>query len=102
MIMLSRLREKFRPRLPRARSWWIPAALLAVAPKCVACLLGYASLGAMLGIGGREMCGATDGHAGIWIAVLILPGAAAVVTRLAVRASQPSKTEHPEKASLDR
>jgi hypothetical protein len=34
-------------------------ALLAVAPKCVVCLVGaYAGLGALLGLAGPELCGA--------------------------------------------
>ena len=38
--------------------------LLAVTPKCALCLLAYAGLGATLGLGGPELCGAaarTDG-----------------------------------------
>ena len=42
------------------RRWLLPAVLLAAAPKCVLCLLAYAGVGAALGLGGSEMCGATD------------------------------------------
>ena len=42
----------------RLRGWLVPAALLALAPKCVLCLLAYAGLGAALGLGGPEICGA--------------------------------------------
>lgn len=45
--------------LRRARGWLLPAALLALTPKCVLCLLAYAGLGAALGFGGPEFCGAT-------------------------------------------
>jgi len=59
-------------RLPLAessrswRGWLIPAALLALAPKCVMCLIAYAGIGAALGLGGPELCGATDSAAGSW------------------------------------
>ncbi|HUG09477.1 MAG TPA: hypothetical protein VMM36_00600 [Opitutaceae bacterium] len=74
MILPPRLPENFRRRFPRARSWWIPAALLALTPKCIACVLGYASLGAMLGLGGPELCGATGGASENWDAWLPLFG----------------------------
>lgn len=45
-------------RARRAVRWLWPAALLAVAPKCVLCLVAYAGLGAALGLGGPELCGA--------------------------------------------
>ncbi|HEY8993193.1 MAG TPA: hypothetical protein VIM71_00795 [Lacunisphaera sp.] len=38
----------------------LPAALLAVAPKCVLCLAAYAGIGAVLGLGGPEICGASE------------------------------------------
>ncbi len=46
-------------RLRRARRWLIPAALLALIPKCFACLAVYAGLGAAL-FGGVEICGAAS------------------------------------------
>ena len=46
-------------RVRRLRGWLIPAALLALTPKCVLCLLAYAGAGTALGLGGPEICGAT-------------------------------------------
>jgi len=37
----------------------IPAALIALTPKCALCLLAYAGLGTVLGIGGPELCGSS-------------------------------------------
>jgi len=54
--MSSQRRESFR--LSRAARWFLPAALLALAPKCLLCIAAYAGLGAALGFGGREICGA--------------------------------------------
>jgi len=39
----------------------MPAALLALMPKCLLCLAAYAGLGAALGLGGPEICGAPSG-----------------------------------------
>ena len=55
--MSSRLLLSERAR--RWRGWMIPAAFLALTPKCVLCLLAYAGLGTALGFGGPELCGAT-------------------------------------------
>jgi hypothetical protein len=41
------------------RGWVLPAAMLALAPKCVLCVLAYAGLGAAIGLGAPELCGAT-------------------------------------------
>ncbi|MCX6955838.1 MAG: hypothetical protein NTV51_27150 [Verrucomicrobia bacterium] len=50
-----------RTSLPRRTvRWVVPAALLALAPKCLVCLLGYAGLGAALGLAGPELCGAPE------------------------------------------
>ena len=70
--------ESLRQRLVRARGWVVPVALCALAPKCALCVLAYAGLGAALGLGGRELCGAT-GDAGPWPWLLPLLGAAAGV-----------------------
>jgi hypothetical protein len=43
-----------------ARNWLVPAALLAVAPKCLLCLAAYIGIGTALGFGGPELCGATE------------------------------------------
>jgi hypothetical protein len=51
-----------------------PVALLALAPKCVVCALAYAGLGAALGLGGPEMCGAPAGSPGSWASSLAWSG----------------------------
>ncbi len=45
-------------RARRLRRWLVPAALLALVPKCVLCVLAYTGLGVALGLGGPELCGA--------------------------------------------
>ena len=80
--MPARTSENLRRRLARARGWFIPAALLALAPKCVLCVLAYAGIGAALGLGGPEICGAlgeTSGHPAM---LLILSGVATVLAAL--------------------
>lgn len=46
--------------LPRFRRWLFPAALFALAPKCLVCVLGYLGVGAALGLVGPEFCGAPE------------------------------------------
>ena len=46
---------------------FVSAALFALAPKCGLCLLSYAGLGAALGLGGAEICGATPSSASVWL-----------------------------------
>jgi len=62
------------PRKPdkgrRALSWLLPAALFALAPKCLLCVLAYAGLATALGLGGPELCGATDTSPIPWSAAL--------------------------------
>jgi hypothetical protein len=53
-----------------------PAALLAIAPKCLLCLLAYVGLGAALGLGGPELCGASGGAKAPWESSLALLGVA--------------------------
>ena len=54
--------------------WLLPAALLALMPKCLLCLTAYAGLGAALGLGGPEICGASSGTMGPWVWSLALGG----------------------------
>ena len=70
------------PRLSRAVRWLLPAALFALAPKCLLCVLAYAGLGAALGLGGREMCGAPADVPEVWMSWLLLPGCVLGVTGL--------------------
>src|SRR5438105_1274863 len=57
-------------RRTRAARWLAPAALLALTPKCLLCVLAYAGLGAALGLGGPEICGASAGSPASWASSL--------------------------------
>jgi len=50
----------------RAVRWLGMASLLAFAPKCVLCVFAYAGLGAWLGLGGPEICGAPTDASPAW------------------------------------
>jgi hypothetical protein len=52
------LRRPFRPLAT--------AALVALAPKCMVCVLAYAGIGALLGIRSPEICGAASGPRTPW------------------------------------
>lgn len=54
----------------------LSATLLALAPKCLACLWAYAGLGAALGFGGRELCGAPTSSPAAWLTSFALAAAA--------------------------
>jgi len=60
-------------------------ALLILAPKCIACVAAYVGLGAALGFGGPELCGAPaePSHAPALIAsaLLVSVGLACVSVR---------------------
>ncbi|MEO6993832.1 MAG: hypothetical protein ABI273_09405 [Lacunisphaera sp.] len=56
------------------RGWLIPAAILALTPKCALCLLAYAGLGTWLGLGGPELCGGPAGASGPWLIAMISAG----------------------------
>lgn len=68
--MRSRLASLPLPRLAAV-------ALLALAPKCLLCAAAYAGLGAALGLGGPEICGAPGNATGHWMAWLPAVGFAA-------------------------
>lgn len=72
--------------LRRPRVWLVSAALLALTPKCVLCVLAYAGLGAALGLGGPELCGATPSTAGHWFLLLTATAATLVLAALRRRA----------------
>ncbi len=66
------------------RRWLLSAALLALAPKCAMCLLGYLGLGAVLGLGGNELCGAPSDPNRPW-ELLLLGVSALAATMLLLR-----------------
>jgi hypothetical protein len=68
--MSSWLTKLFR----RAVRWLWPAALLALTPKCVLCLLAYAGIGTALGLGGPEICGVASGTMSPWVSSFVLVG----------------------------
>jgi hypothetical protein len=53
-----------------------PLVLLALTPKCLLCVAAYAGLGAVLGSGGPELCGAPAGSTGAWTFWLSAAGSA--------------------------
>ncbi len=68
----------------------MPAAFLALAPKCALCLLAYAGLGTALGLGGPEICGATNDSSGHWTVWLPALGALAGAAGFLVHRPKPS------------
>lgn len=83
-------------KFPRAVRWLLPTALLALAPKCVLCVLAYAGLGAALGLGGPEMCGASPTSPASWVASLTWLGVLCVLTVfgfLVVRRPMPNRDQ---------
>jgi hypothetical protein len=60
----------------RAAGWFLPAALFALMPKCLLCVVAYAGLGAALGLGRSEICGAPAGSPGSWASSLAWLGVA--------------------------
>lgn len=76
--MRSRRIEFFlASRVGRAVRWLLPTALLALTPKCLLCVAAYVGLGAALGLGGPEMCGAPAGLTPSWASSLAWLGGAA-------------------------
>lgn len=65
------------PVVRRTVRWLAPAALLALVPKCLLCVLAYAGLGTALGLGGPERCGAPPPAATAWPTALAAVGALA-------------------------
>ncbi|HEX2862000.1 MAG TPA: hypothetical protein VHN79_10190 [Lacunisphaera sp.] len=54
------MRRRLVNGIPWTRGCLAPAALLAVAPKCVLCLATYTGIGTALGLGGPELCAASQ------------------------------------------
>jgi len=88
----SQVSEKSSRRFPRWRRWLIPAALVALIPKCLFCVLAWAGLGAALGLRGVELCGARDeSHKNwfFWITVLAAGGVVGWIVRRFANHAQP-------------
>ena|SRR5688572_2760527 len=81
--MPSRRTELFR----RAVRWSLSAALFALTPKCVLCVITYAGLGAALGLGGPEICGASAGATAPWAISLAWLGVAGALATFGFFAS---------------
>jgi len=76
----------------RSIRWLLPAALLALMPKCFLCLAAYAGIGAVLGFGGPEICGATSSPMSLWVSAFVLGGGALSAIGLYVRHRATTKT----------
>jgi hypothetical protein len=71
VIKASRwLAEKIR----RPSRWLALGALAAFGPKCVVCVAAYVGIGAALGLGGSEICGAPANSSDAWMSWLLIPG----------------------------
>jgi hypothetical protein len=51
-------------------------ALVALVPKCLGCVLAYAGLGALLGLRGPQLCGASSDPRVPWLSASVSVGAA--------------------------
>ena len=80
-----------RPTLEVLRGWLVPAALFAIAPKCILCVIAYAGLGTVLGLGGPELCGAPDRFSALPL-LLGAVGVAGFVLHRAVNRPTPSRS----------
>jgi len=77
----------------RSVRWLLPAALLAFTPKCLVCLLAYAGIGASLGIGGPEICGAASSSTvTLWTVSFVVGGTALSAVGFYVRHRATTKT----------
>jgi hypothetical protein len=81
------LRPPQSERMRRLHGWLMSAALLALAPKCILCVLAYAGLGVAGGWGGPELCGATDHSAGLPVFLVTLGFTGFFVVRLINRST---------------
>ncbi|MGH7959336.1 MAG: hypothetical protein ACREH8_20330 [Opitutaceae bacterium] len=73
--------------LVRAGRWLLPAALLALAPKCMLCVLAYVGLGTALGLSGPELCSAASDSPASWATSFAWLGLAGVLTAAGLLAS---------------
>jgi len=79
---MTAIRRKWRwaDTLRRRVPWLAPVALLALAPKCLLCVLAYAGVATALIRGGPELCGTTGGATGFGVARLAAAAVAVGVT----------------------
>jgi LPXTG-motif cell wall-anchored protein len=77
---MSRRRAECPRARARAARWLLPAALLALAPKCVLCVLAYVGLGTALGLSGPELCSAASDSPASWTTSFAWLGLAGVLT----------------------
>jgi hypothetical protein len=80
-----------RSRSEILRGWLLPAALFAVAPKCLLCVIAYAGLGTAFGLGAPELCGAPDRIPALPLLLGTLGAAGFLLHRVANRSS-PSRS----------
>ncbi len=81
-----RRKPRWADLLRRRVPWLAPVALLALAPKCLLCVLAYAGVATALVRGGPELCGAAEGATGPGVARLAAVAVAAgVVSAFALR-----------------
>jgi hypothetical protein len=71
----------------RAVRWLLPAALLALTPKCIFCVLAYTGISVALRLGGPEICGASGGLPVSWSSTLAWFGVASALGTFACFAS---------------
>ena len=81
--MWSRRGESVRRAL---RRWLLPAAVAALAPKCLVCVLAYFGLGTALGLNSPELCGGSDGLSAAWATPVLWLGIAGALAYLGLRA----------------
>lgn len=78
------------------RRWVGPALLVALAPKCVLCLLGYVGFAASLGLAGPELCGAAgDARSFSWLGWTITLGTALGLIRRRWRTTRANSARQP-------
>jgi len=78
--------QPVRSRGQRTRAWLASATVLALAPKCVLCVVAYTGGGAALGSVGRELCGGVDATPG-WITALAWLGGVGLMAVLGLMAT---------------
>jgi len=74
MIATTRLR-RLADIVRHLLSWPAAATLFALAPKCLLCVAAYAGIGAILGLGGREICGVPTSAPEDWAPGLVVGAA---------------------------